>query len=282
MAAEYFMERGFKNFAYCGFDMIWSQQKGDGFKQTLAEAGFEASIYRQPAAKVLRKSAREQHIIAKWLKSLPKPLALMACNDDRALDVLAACKIAQFKVPEDVAILGVDNDELICNFSYPQLSSIVLGTERAGYESAKLLDKLMKKQKIAKNEQAVTTLPLNVVTRQSTDTTVIEDKKVAKAVSFIRSHFREMIQVGDVAKAVGLSRRALEQHFRKALAHSVHDEIKYTRVNQMANLLIDTNLPISQIAKLLGYPRAINNISHYFKQQKGMSPSDYRRKFGLK
>ncbi len=283
MAAEYFVKRSFKNFAFCGFDdMIWSQQKCEGFKRTLTEIGFQIFVYQQPTTKHLRKSAKEQAIIANWLTPLPKPLALMACNDDRALDILAACKIAEFKVPEDVAILGVDNDELICNFSYPQLSSITLSTQRAGYEAAKVLDKVMRGQKIEENEKEVTILPLHIVTRQSTDTMAIEDKKVAEAVSFIRRHSREIIQVSDVAQAVGLSRRALEQHFHKALAHSVHDEIKYTRVNQMANMLINTNLSISQIARLLGYPYATNNISRYFKQQKGMSPSDYRRKFGPK
>ena len=283
MAAEYFMERGFRNFAFCGFDdMIWSQQKCDGFKRALTEAGFQTSVYRQPAAKHLRKSAKEQPIIAAWLKSLPKPIALMTCNDDRGQDVLAACKIAECKVPDDVAILGVDNDELICNFSYPQLSSIALSTERAGYEAAKVLDKLMRGEKIEDNEKQVTISPLHVVTRQSTDIMAIEDKDVAQAVGYIRRHSREIIQVGDVAQAVGLSRRALEQHFRKAIDHSVHDEIKHTRVNQMANMLIGTNLSISQIAKLLGYPYTSNNISRYFKQLKGMSPLGYRRKFAPK
>jgi LacI family transcriptional regulator len=283
MAAEYFMERGFTSFAFCGFDdMIWSVQKCDGFERTIAEAGFQTSVYHQPEAKHLREPAKEQSLIAAWLKSLPKPVALMTCNDDRSRDVLAACRIAECKVPDDVAILGVDNDELICNFSYPQLSSITLSTERAGYEAAKVLDKLMKGQKIAENEREVTILPLHVVTRQSTDIMAIEDKDVAEAISFIRGHSREIIQVGDVAQAVGLSRRALEQHFRKALDHSIHDEIKNNRVNQMANMLIGTNLSISQIAKLLGYPYESNNISRYFKQLKGMSPLEYRRKFAPK
>ncbi len=283
MAAEYFMKRGFKNFAYCGFDdMSWATKKGGGFEQTLAEAGFQASVYHQPKAKYLRKPPREQHFIAAWLKSLPKPLALMTCNDDRSQDVLAACKIAECKVPDDVAILGVDNDELICNFSYPQLSSIVLSTKRAGYEAAKLLDKLMRGQKITEKEKEVAIWPLYVVTRQSTDIMAIEDKDVAEAICFIRRHSREIIQVGDVAQAVGLSRRTLELRFRKAIDHSVHEEIKYTRVGQMANMLIGTNLSVSQIAKLLGYSYAANNIARYFKQLKGMSPLDYRKKFAPK
>jgi LacI family transcriptional regulator len=110
----------------------------------------------------------------------------------------------------------------------------------------------------------------------------IEDKAVAEAVNFIRRHSRQIIQVDDVAQAVGLSRRTLEQHFRKTLNHSVHEEIKYTRVNLMANMLIGTNLSVSQIAKLLGYPHTTHNISRYFKQQKGMSPLEYRRKFAPK
>jgi LacI family transcriptional regulator len=282
MAAKYFMERGFKNFAYCGFDMIWSQQKCDGFRQTLAAAGFHTFIYPQPPTKQLRKSAKEQPLIVAWLKSLPKPLALMACNDDRSIEVLAACKITKFRIPDDIAILGVDNDELICNSSYPQLSSIVLSTERAGYEAAKVLDMLMKGQKIPEHEKQVTILPLHVVTRLSTDTTAIEDRTVADAVNYIRRHTREMIQVSDVAQAVGVSRRALEQHFRKTLDHSIHDEIKNTRVNQMANMLIGTNLSVSHIASLLGYAYQANNFSRYFKQRKGMSPLDYRKKFAPK
>jgi LacI family transcriptional regulator len=280
MAAKYLLECGFQHFAYCGFDdMVWSQQRGENFSRAVAASGFGTCFYQQPRAKHLRTTSNEQTIIAKWLSTLPKPLAVMACNDDRSEDVLAACKIAGLEVPRDVAILGVDNDELVCGLSCPQLSSIVLSTERAGYEAARVLDKLMRRQKIAKNEKEVSILPLHVVTRQSTDIMAIEDKYVAEAVSFIRRHSREVIQVGDVAQAVGLSRRSLEQHFRKTLDHSVLEEIKYNRINQMANILIGTNLSISRIAKLLGYPYA-SNIARYFKQQKGMSPSDYRRKFG--
>ena len=110
----------------------------------------------------------------------------------------------------------------------------------------------------------------------------VEDKVVAEAVGFISKNSRRIIQVSDVAEAVGLSRRTLEQHFRKVLNHSVHDEIKYTRVNQMANMLVSTNLSISSIAELLGYPYPNNNITRYFKQQKGMSPLEYRKKFGPK
>jgi len=282
LAAEHFVGRGFKRFGYCGFDDFkWSKQRGEGFSKSVADYGFETFFYRQPKAKRLRTKDKEQTIIAKWLKSLPKPIAIMASNDDRSIDVLAACKISDIKVPEEVAILGVDNDELICDLSHPQLSSITLSIERAGYEAARILDRLMKGQKIVKSEEVVSILPLHIATRQSTDIIATEDQLVAEAVNFIHNHSREMIQVTDVAEAVALSRRTLEQRFRKALGRSVLEEIKYHRVNQMANMLIGTNLSISQIARLLGYPDS-SNISRYFKQEKGINPSEYRKKFGPK
>jgi LacI family transcriptional regulator len=281
-AVEYFLELGFRRFAYCGFDdMIWSQQRGENFSRIVTESGFKTYLYKQPKTKRLRAPDKEQVIIAKWLISLPKPIAVMAGNDDRSQDILAACKIADIKVPSEVAILGVDNDELICGLSYPQLSSIALSTQRAGYEAAQVLGKMMEGQNVAENERQVSVSPLHVVTRQSTDIMAIEDKPVAEAVNFIRNHSNEVIQVGDVAEAAGLSRRALEQRFRKVLAHSVHEEIKYARVNQMAKMLIGTNLSISQIAWSLGFPYP-NNISRYFKKQKGISPLEYRRKYAPK
>jgi LacI family transcriptional regulator len=281
MAGLYFLERGFKNFAFCGFeDAIWSRRRAESFSDTIRQAGFETHIYRTSAEND-HTAKGQQSIIAEWLESLPKPTAVMACNDDRGRDVLAACRIAELGVPEEVAILGVDDDELICEMSYPQLSSIAVGTQRAGYEAARVLDKLMKGQPLEESEKRVPINPLNVTTRQSTDVMAIEDKSVAEAVNFIRRHSREVIQVGDVAEAAGLSRRALEQRFKKVLAHSVHDEIKYARVSQMADMLTDTNFSMAQIARLLGYPDA-SNISRYFKQKKGMSPSEYRRRFGKK
>jgi LacI family transcriptional regulator len=279
MAAEHFLERGFKRFAYCGYDLMWSQRRGQSFGKTIEEAGYPCFFYQPPKTKRPRTPDQEQAIIGQWLQSLPKPIALMASNDDRSQDVLAACKIAGLDVPTQVAILGVDNDELICSLSYPQLSSVALGTEGAGYEAARILGKLMNGQETTAAEKEVLISPLHVVTRQSTDITAVEDRQVAEAIYFIRKHIKEMILVDDVAEAADLSRRALEQRFRKFLQHSVHEEIVRTRVNQMAGLLTDTNLPISQIARLLGYSY-MNNISRYFRQQKGLSPSAYRKQLG--
>ena len=134
-------------------------------------------------------------------------------------------------------------------------------------------------QEITAAEREVQISPLHVVTRQSTDIAAVEDQQVVEAIHFIRKHFKEMILVDDVAEAADLSRRTLEQRFRRLLKHSVHEEIVRTRVNQMARMLADTNLPISRIARLLGYPY-MNNISRYFRQQRGISPSGYRKELG--
>lgn len=279
MAADYFLERGFQRFAYCGFiDVTWSEQRGAHFGRRVAEAGFGTYFYQPSNAGRLRTIDKERMIIAKWLQSLPSPIAVMACNDDRSRDIIAACRLAGVNVPREIAILGVDNDEFICELSYPQLSSIVLNTERAGYEAVGVLNRLMKGERIKRADAIVYVSPLHVVTRQSTDVMAIDDPDVAEAVHFIRMHSREPILVSEVAEAVGLSRRALEQRFRKRLGHSLHDEIKSSRVNQMAQMLIDTRLPISRIAVMLECPDG-SNISRYFKKQKGMSPSEYRRKF---
>jgi LacI family transcriptional regulator len=201
----------------------------------------------------------------------------MACNDDRGRQVLEACKIADLHVPEEVAILGVDNDEMVCDLSNPRLSSIALNLERSGYEAAELLDKLMAGNKKMANQKIIAQ-PTHVVTRQSTNILAIEDSDVAQAVRFIRQHSKEMLQVDDVAKTVGISRRGLERRFRIALKRSVFNEIKRVRAEQVARMLVETNQSIGQIALALNYP-GIEHISRFFRKEKGMSPLAYRKKY---
>ena len=199
MAAEYFLERGFQRFAYCGFiDVAWSEQRGAHFGRRVAEAGFDTYFYQPSNAGRLRTIDKERMIIAKWLQSLPKPIAVMACNDDRSRDIIAACRLAGVNVPREIALLGVDNDEFICELPYPQLSSIALSTERAGYEAASVLDRLMKGERIKKADAIVCVCPSHVVTRQSTDVMIIDDPDVAEAVHFIRTRSREPILVSEV------------------------------------------------------------------------------------
>jgi len=280
MAAEHLLDRAFRHFAYCGFeDMFGARSRGESFRKRIAEAGFKTYFYEQPQARVKRSWESEQNLMADWLKSLPKPVGLMTCTDDRSQDVIEACKIAGLHVPEQIAVIGVDNDEMVCGLSSPPLSSIVLNTERSGYEAAEMLDKLMAGKKSAKKDIIVE--PMHVVTRQSTDILAVEDPEVADAMCFIRQHSRRIIQVSDVVDSVSLSRRVLQQRFRRIFGRSIYDEIKRCRLEQIALMLTETNLSISQIASAFGYA-GIEKLSRYFKREKGMTPLAYRKQYGHK
>ena len=284
MAADYLLNKGFKNFAYCGLGSryYWSRERGESFTTSIEKAGFKTHTYEYEQLKAEHHLSweKEQSILVDWLTRLPKPVGLMACNDDRSQYVLEACKIAGFNVPEDVAIIGLGDDDLVCDLSSPPLSSIALGTEKAGFEAAAMLDKLMSGQKVSIHNIVVPTL--YVVSRQSTDILKINDPYVAQALQYIHKNAqKESIQVSDVLQAVPISRRSLYERFARTLGRSVHEEIKHVRVDQLARMLVDTNLPISQIASQLGCTD-MKNLARYFKQAKGLSPLQYRKQYSLR
>jgi LacI family transcriptional regulator len=284
MAAEYLLRRGFKQFAYCGFGEMyyWSRDRSNSFGDRVNQSGFEIHhyAYEQPKSRYPHSWEKEQVILVDWLKKLPKPIALMACNDDRSQHVLEACKIAGFNVPEQVAIIGMGNDDLVCDLASPPLSSIALAAEKGGYEAAAVLDKLMRSKSVPNKRIVVPTL--YVVTRQSTDILKIDDPYVAQALRFIhRRAKREAIQVDDVLRAIPISRRSLYERFARVLERPVHEEIKHVRVDQLARMLVSTNLSISQIAATIGCTD-MKNLSRYFRQAKGTSPLHYRKLHSLK
>jgi LacI family transcriptional regulator len=260
MAAEHLLGCGFRHFAYCGYDnLYWSKERGKAFAKRIAEAKSKTHFYKQPKTHRQRLWDNEINYMTEWLKSLPKPVGLMACVDDRSQHVLQACQIASLEVPSDVAIIGVDNDELVCKLSNPQLSSVALAAERAGYEAAELMDKLMAGERI--ENPTVVTRPTHVETRQSTNILATENVMVAKAVQFIRQHSNESIQVADVVEAVPLSRRSLQLQFQRVLGHSILEEIRRTRIEQIAEML---------------------HVARFFRKEKGMSPLAYRKLYGPK
>ena len=278
MAAEHLLDRGFRNYAYCGFnDIFWSRDSGESFSKRIAEEGYKTYFYKCPKKK--KNFFDEQILIADWVKTLPTPIGVMACNDDRGRQLLEACKIAGVKVPDEVAVIGADNDEIVCGLSDPPLSSIALNNEKLGYEAAKLLDKLMKGKTI--NTYKLLVSPTHVVTRQSSDIIAIDNPYVAEAIRFIREHAKKMIQVDDVVDATMTSRRTLERHFHRELGRSVFEEIKRVRINQIAKLLIETNMSVAQIASTLGFTDT-KHIARYFQQEKGVSLVVFREKYGSK
>ncbi len=276
MVAEHLLDRGFRCFAFCGFEnRPWSRERSDSFSKGIAEAGFEPHIFSMHSElKGWRSFEREQGCLVEWLKSLPKPVGLMAGNDVCGRYVTEACRIAGLHVPDQVAVIGVDNDELVCGLTDPPMSSIALNTEKAGYEAAELLDRLMAGERLPGHDIIVRAT--HVVTRQSTDILAIEDRAVAEAIRFIHQHSREAIQVDDVVHYVAMSRRNLELRVHRVLGRSIYSEIKRVRTQQISRMLAETDLSISEIALKLGHP-SDKHIARYFKQQTGMSLKEYRK-----
>lgn len=278
MAAVHLLQRGFRRFAFVGYDsMYWSQGRKDGFTRTVAAAGHACIAFTQAREAKLRRWREEQKRLAQWLRELPKPIGLLACNDDRARQVVDACALAGVGVPEEVAIVGADNDEFVCNLSNPPISSVALGVEEAGYQAAELLDQLMKGQKI--KPRSILVQPVTVVTRQSSDITAVEDAVVAEAVRFIRANCRRPLQVHDVLDELAASRRGLYDRFLHTLGCSVHQYIKKVRVAQIEAMLLETSHSVGEIAEILGFPSS-EHIALYFRSVKGMNPHAFRERCG--
>jgi LacI family transcriptional regulator len=279
MAAEYLLGLGFRNFAYCGYpNQYWSQERCEAFVKRIEKSGFKTHIYEGPNLPSKGFMQEDQVLLSYWLKSLSRPVALMACNDARAQQIIDACVLADLNVPEDVAVLGVDNDDLVCDTITPALSSVALGTEKAGYETAELLHKMMdgKKRKLSR----IAIQPTHIEIRQSTDILAIEDPELAKAINFIRTNQQlHEITVDDVVNVTTLARRALEQRFRKVFNRSIYEEIRHTCVERVARMLLETNMPVFQIAANLGFSSS-EHIARPFRKEMGMSPKEYRRKCG--
>lgn len=277
-AAEHLLGLNLKHFAYAGmFGTPWNIVRAENFEQKIVEAGFTVHNYPIPPSNIRQYWEKEKPYLVEWLKSLPKPLGIMCANDVRAKDISEACKLAKMRVPDEVALIGVDNDEFICDLAEPPISSIPLNFERAGYEVAEWLDSVMAGKKIA--HRTIVIHPQPVVVRQSTDILKISDMEVAKAVQFIRLHANNLISVREVADEVGLSPRRLQERFSKVLSTTISDEIRRVRIRKIEQMLVETNLSITQIAESLGYSTSAH-ISRYFKKETGHSLLQHRREIG--
>jgi LacI family transcriptional regulator len=279
LAAEHLLGCGFQNFAFCGPSHIrWSAARRESFQRHLKPSGKKVHFFNAPAEGGETSWRTEHVIMGRWLKSLPKPVGVMACNDDSAHHLVEACKAARLHVPDQVGIIGVDNDELVCELSSPTISSVAINFERAGYESARLLDEWMRHGKISLPAR-IDAPATHVVPRLSTDILAVEDVQLLKALRFIRDHARENVRVADVARAAGLSRRALENRFRLELGRSILGEIRRVRVDRIARMLMETDHPVSHIAGALGYEN-LQHIARYFRREKHMSLVAFRKRHG--
>jgi LacI family transcriptional regulator len=281
MAAEHLLERGFRHYAFVGVaGRVWSDRRQESFSARIREAGYKPHSYESPLARRDRVWEREQPILARWLRELPRPLGLMACNDDRGREVLEACRAGRLRVPDEVAVIGVDNDELLCELADPPLSSVALNAEAGGYRAAALLDRVMRGcargQVRQKRPSRLLVEPLRVVTRRSTDIVALDDPEVAAALHFLHDHAGEPIDVGDLVGHLLISRRSLEIRFRKAIGRTIHQELHRVRMERAKRLLLETELPIPRVAQGAGFASP-GYLAQVFRRTMGVTPARYRR-----
>jgi len=274
--AAYFIDRGYKHFAYVGevLNRGWSISRGDAFRKWAEKAERSCDMYPLPAASTDWKTERKYLLL--WLKSLPKPIGLLAAKDSRAHQVIDACAEAGLRVPNDVAVLGIDNDELICNGSIPTLSSIQRDSLTCGFLAAQLLDNQMRKG--TRKKQVLFYGISRIVTRESTQAGNTPTDIIAiRAREFIKINAGERIGVPDVVRHLNVSRRLAEIRFRKAYGTSILEEIQNARLERVKRLLSDTDLTLSEICDRCNYQTDIH-LRRLFKNRFGITMREFRRK----
>jgi len=274
MAATHLRERGFRSFACLGFSVGTYpelDERMSAFGDILNAQGFACEVFH---AQQHRSEESQQTQITRWLKSLPKPLGLMACNDACGLWTLNACAWAEIKVPDEVAVVGVSNDDCLCTLAHPPLSSIDLAPRSIGYEAAASLDRLMSGETLPALQILVP--PRGVVTRPSTDVIATNDPAVSRAVAFIRDHACDNIQIAAVLRHVNLSRSALEPRLKRTIGRTIHGEIQRVQIERVKELLTSTDLPIKQVAQKTGF-RYLPYLTRVFRAVTGQTPARYRK-----
>lgn len=276
LAVEHFVERGFRHLGYCGdAGFEWSRRRGRHFLQLATEAGCTMHEHQSnPRTDKSFNPAVDIQSLVTWIKDLPRPVAIMACYDFKAHQVLDACHQLKLAVPEEVAILGVDDDRLLCELAEPTLSSIIPDTRQTGYAAAELLNRMMSGESV-NTETPLMTQPLGIRIRESTDTLAVEDENIVKALRYIRRHATENIRVADILPHINLSRRSLEHRFQKLVGHTPHEEIQRVRMNRIRDLLTETELSIHEIAARTGFDYG-EYMAAAFKRETGMTPTEFR------
>jgi LacI family transcriptional regulator len=264
-AADHLLARGVRNFGFCGDDRFnWSRWRREAFRRYLAGAGLACSDG----------PAQGTRGLADWVRALPKPAGVFACYDIRGREVLDACRLAEVEVPHQVAVIGVDDDELLCELSDPPLSSVIPDTRRTGWVAAELLDEWMAGRRPRPTAHRIP--PLGVTTRRSTDMLAVEDPELAAALRFIGEHACQGITVQDVLAQVALSRRVFESRFQRVLGRSPHDEILRVQLERAKQLLIQRHLTLRAVAHQTGF-RNGEYLGTVFKRAFGLTPGEYRK-----
>ena len=272
IAVDHFFERDFRHLAFLGDERFrWSGNRCDAFVAS-AGAGKTVAVYEPPRRG--RSAAADDEAVEEWLVSLPKPVGLLACYDIRGRQALEACRRAGLSVPDEVAVLGVDDDAVLCGLSSPPLSSVIPDAIGAGRVAAELLEALMRGERLDRDEWLLP--PVGIAMRQSTDVLAIDDEIVTAAMRYIREHACTGIRVADLVQAVGVRRRVLERRFTLRVGHTPHEEIARVQFRRVEQLLAETDLPLATIAARAGF-RHPEYMTVAFTRRHGTSPSRWRR-----
>ena len=276
MAAERFVSKGFRHFAYFGNNgMCWSDERLKGFRDYLAEAGLADSLYIYDQQRVNDLWFYNRSQLFEWLESLPRPVAIMACDDNQACILVEACSSIGMKVPFDAAIIGVDNDEILCNMTIPSISSIDVDIERGGYEAAEMAHRMVLDPAWPGHD--IVLEPLRIVPRASSNVMATKDAAIHGALQYINANIDHKIQVADVLEHVPLSRRLLEQRFLKETGMTVYQYITKMRIDRFEQLLLTSKDSIADIAARMDEPDT-KNLSRRFQAVRGCTPSEFRRR----
>lgn len=272
IALDHLTERGLEHFAFCGDARFnWSELRGSAFAAEAKERGLSVALYQA------NPTGDRAPALAEWLAQQPRPLGLFACFDLMGRELLEACRMAELLVPEEVAILGVDDDELVCELSDPPLSSVALNARGTGMLAAELLARAMGGEALEPVGHFVA--PNGVTQRRSTEVLAIDDPVLARALNFIHHHACDGIRVDDVFRAAAVSRRVLESRFKERLGHSPHQAIMRARIERIRTLLLETSLSIAEIARRTRFQH-VEYMTVAFKRALGCTPTAYRQRAG--
>jgi len=284
LAAKHLLDRGFHHFAFCGFvGANYSDQRSQFFEQYLHQRGFRCTIYdppamaRSPETKELEKRGLLfQDHLDRWLEGLPKPVGIMACNDIRGQQVMNACRRRDFAIPDQIAIISVDNDEVFCELSDPPLTSVALDTTRIGYEAADVLARMMRGA--ASPTGPILIPPLGVISRRSTEILPSDHPRLASAQRYLREHAfePERVSVNNLARVAGMSRRIFERRFVQHTGRSPKEEIIRLRLDRVKELLVNTDWTLARIASQTGFNYA-EYLHAVFREKIGITPGKYRQ-----
>ena len=277
MAAEYFLAKGFTNFGFFGYNGVcWSDERAEAFRSRLEEVAPEGMTFHMyDGQNISNMWYYDQSELTGWLKGLPKPIAIMACDDNQGNILIQACDLCGINVPFDVAIIGVDNDEILCNMTNPSMSTINVDIEGGGAAAAAMAEKMVNDPTYRGED--VVLKPLTVVERLSSSLFATNDKEVLMALRFIQANIDTKISVTDILSCVPISRRLLETRFKNMTGMTIYNYISIKRIERFAQLLLSSNDSISDIAARLD-EFDTKSISRRFKELKGCTPSEYRRK----